>query len=185
MINFNNVKIIKKIGAGMFGIAYLVKYEDNKYALKIQKILEKQAKKNYNYEIWRELDLYKYIDKLNENDQLFFMKLYGYEIYDNCTRKQIRPIKIDSKIDPNDKFSQKIKKMDESLWCIKFLLEYKGNLTLEKFLFKNHELKTKQIYSIMLQIIKIHMILYKGGYSHGDMHAGNIMINKTNKNILC
>ena len=41
MINFDNVKIIKKIGAGMFGTAYLVEYEDNKYALKIQKIFEK------------------------------------------------------------------------------------------------------------------------------------------------
>jgi len=109
------------------------------------------------------------------------MKLYGYEIYDKCTHKQIRSIKIDSTIDPKDTFIQKMKKLDESSWCIKFLVEYKGKLTLEKFLRKNIKLKTEQVYSLILQIIKIHMILYDGGYIHGDMHAGNIMINKTDK----
>lgn len=61
------------------------------------------------------------------------------------------------------------------------MLEYKGILTLDIFLRKNIKLKTEQVYSIILQIIKIHIILYKGGYSHGDLHTGNIMINKTDK----
>jgi hypothetical protein len=30
-----------------------------------------------------------------------------------------------------------------------------------------------------LQIAKIMLLLYKGGYSHNDLHPGNIMINKT------
>lgn len=39
MIYFNKVKTIKKLGSGMFGTTYLVKYQNKKYALKIQKIL--------------------------------------------------------------------------------------------------------------------------------------------------
>jgi len=40
MIDFDNVKMIKKIGAGMFGTAYLVEYKNQNFALKVQKILE-------------------------------------------------------------------------------------------------------------------------------------------------
>ena len=47
---------------------------DEEYALKIQHVLEKDIKKNYNNEIWCELSLYKYIDTLTKEEQLFFTK---------------------------------------------------------------------------------------------------------------
>ena len=33
--------------------------------------------------MWCEMDLYKYIDKMHKKEQLFFTKLYGYEIFNN------------------------------------------------------------------------------------------------------
>ena len=123
----------------------------------------------------------KYIDKMPKKEQLFFTKLYGYEIFNNCTHKQIRPFEVDFN-DTKNEFAQRLKKLDESEWCVKYLLEYKGKLTLGKFLSKySYKLKLEQIYSILLQIINIIMLLHKGGYSHNDLHTDNIMICKTNK----
>jgi len=62
---------------------------------------------------------------------------------------------------------------------VKYLTVYHGNINLREYL-KNHTLTIKQTYSIMLQIIKILMILYKRCYSHNDLHTGNIMIKRTN-----
>jgi hypothetical protein len=76
MIDFDNIKMIKKIGTGMYGTAYLVEYKKQNFALKVQKILEEETTKNYNYEIWREIDVYNYIDKLDKDDQIFFTKLF-------------------------------------------------------------------------------------------------------------
>lgn len=180
-INFENIKIIKKLNAGMLGTTYLCKYKEKTYAMKIQHILEKDQNKDYNNEMWREMDLYKYIDNMPKKEQLFFTKLYGYEIFNNCTHKQIRPFEVDFN-DTKNEFAQKLKKLDESDWCVKYLLEYKGKLTLGKFLSKySYKLKLEQIYSILLQIINIIMLLHKGGYSHNDLHTDNIMICKTNK----
>jgi len=179
--NFDNVKIIKKLSAGMLGTTYLCEYKNKEYALKIQHILEKDQYKDYSNELWRELDLYKYISKMPSEDQLFFTRLYNYKIYNDCTHKQIRPFKIDMN-DKKNEFAQRLKKLDESEWCVKYLLEYKGKLTLGKFLIKYwHKLNLEQIYSILMQIIHIIMLLKKGGYSHNDLHTDNIMINKTNK----
>lgn len=177
-INFENIKIIKKINAGIYGTTYLCKYKEKTYAMKIQHILEKDQNKDYNNELWREMDLYKYIDKMPKREQLFFTKLYGYEIFNNCTHKQIRPHVVDF----NDTKNKLLKKLDESEWCVKYLLEYKDKLTLGKFLIKySYKLKLEQIYSILLQIINIIMLLHKGGYSHNDLHTDNIMICKSNK----
>jgi serine/threonine protein kinase len=59
MVDIDQVKIIKKLGAGVIGTTYLATYKNNNYALKIQKIL-KQIKivKNYKIDMWRELSLY-------------------------------------------------------------------------------------------------------------------------------
>ena len=66
-IDFEKVHIIKELGHGLYGTTYLAKYnmkQDEEYALKIQHVLEKDIKNNYNNEIWRELSLYKYINTL-------------------------------------------------------------------------------------------------------------------------
>lgn len=179
MVDFNKIKIEEKLGSGMLGTTYLAEYKNKKYALKIQHILPEDKIKDFKNEMWRELDLYNYINKLSKEDKIFFTRLYGYQIYDNCKHIQERPFNIDN-IDDENLFVQKLKKLDESDWCVKYLLDYKGNTTLLNFLQKN-KLTDKQLYSICLQICKIICVLYKGGYSHNDLHTGNIMINKTNK----
>lgn len=176
MVDFEKIKIIKKLGTGMFGTTYLAEYENKSYALKIQHILEEDNKKDFKNEMWRELDLYSYIEKLDKNEQIFFTRLYGYEIFNKCKHIQKRPFKVNV----NNPFGKRLIKLDESDWCVKYLLDYKGDTTLSKFLKKNKPTQ-KQILSIMLQICKIIFILNQGGYSHNDLHPGNIMVNKTTK----
>ena len=179
MINFDDLQIIKKLGSGTFGTSYLVKtIKDNKeYVLKTQKILYSDKKlkekvRDYKEQIWREIDLHEFINKIKDtNDQSFFTKLYDYKIFNNCDNIQTNELYKDIPY---------FKKLNESKWCIKYLLEYKDGITLKDFLLKN-TLTEKQIYSILLQICKIILILYNGGYSHGDLHLENIIINNTNK----
>jgi len=173
-IDFDKVYLIKELGYGMYGTTYLVKYYNKLYALKIQHILEKDINKDYNNEIWRELALYNYINKLDKSNQPFFTKLYDYSIC-KCDHKQNRDGLSNS--NPNYK---KIIKLDKSPWCIKYLTEYKGEYTLSLFLQKK-KINSKLVYSFALQIAKIMLTLYNGGYSHNDMHFGNIMVTKTSK----
>ncbi len=178
MINFDDLQIIKKLGSGEFGTSYLVntiKDTNKKYVLKIQKIFysDKKLKENvrdYKEQIWREIDLHEFINKIKDTtEQSFFTKLYDYKIFNNCDNIQTNEL---SKNIPY------FKKLNESKWCIKYLLEYKDGITLKDFLLKN-TLTEKQIYSILLQLCKIILILYNGGYSHGDLHLDNIIINNT------
>ena len=179
-IDFDKVKIIKKLGFGIIGTTYLITYNNKKYALKIQNILEEEKNKNFNNELWRELDLYKYINKLKSEEKLFFNELHDYKIFNNCNHKQKeRPFPVDFN-DIHNEFAQRLKKLDSSTWCLKYLLDYKGDMTLDTFLLK-HTLNPKLIYSLMIQICNITYILDKGGYSHNDLHENNIMVNKTNK----
>ena len=171
-VDFNNIHTIKKLGAGLYGTTYLVKYNNKEYALKIQHILEKDIKKTYKNEIWREMSLYNYINNLNKEDQSFFTKLYDYSI-EKCSHKQKR-----EHFTKSHPMYKKIIELDKSPWCIKYLTEYKGKYTLNKFLERN--INSKLAYSFALQIAKIMLILYKGGYSHNDMHFDNIMVGKTN-----
>jgi len=169
-MDFTKIKIIKKLGVGILGTNYLINYDKKKYALKIQKILEKQKKKNYKIGIWREIDLYKYIDKMPVEFQKFFCKLYAYKILDNCSHKQVRT----KEFAKNGNFINFIREMNDSTYCIVHVIDYKGNTTLYDYLDNN--LSIKQIYSILLQICKIVLILTNGKYSHNDLHPGNIMV---------
>jgi serine/threonine protein kinase len=174
-MDFDSIKIIKKLGSGMFGTAYLSKYNNKKYVLKIQKILDEDIKKNYKSSVWRELDIYKYISEMKKTDQIFFTRLYDYKIINKCNHNQ----KI-SLLSENNNSDYIFKQLKESKYCVKFLLEYKGNMTLTKYLEKRKP-SIKQIISIMIQICNIIYILYLAGYSHNDLHSNNLMVNKTNK----
>jgi serine/threonine protein kinase len=72
-MDLSNLKIVKKLGAGMFGTTYLVLLQDKYYALKMQHISSKSKIKSYKVDFWRELDLYQYINKLKLEQQTFFM----------------------------------------------------------------------------------------------------------------
>jgi len=69
--------------------------------------------------------------------------------------------------------------LDASNYCIKYLLDYEGSITLNDYMEK--KLSRRRIYSILLQICNITLLLYKGGYFHNDMQPGNIMVIPTKK----
>ena len=104
---------INEIGNGFWGITYKVEYNNQLYALKKQKVL------NRNIKSLEELKFYKWINKLKKSDRVFFMPLYKYNIIDDC------------KLDINRITTNKeTHKMDKSKYCIEFLLDLKdGNIT--------------------------------------------------------
>lgn len=156
------IKIIKKLGEGTFGKTYLVKYKDKKYALKVETIEHSKKNKSFKNKILRELDLFNYISKLNNEDKSFFVNLYNFEINNDC-------------------YKNITEKTEKSQLCVKYLMDYCGKYTLDKYTYK-YNISKKRKLSIILQIIKIILVLYKGGYSHNDLHVGtNIMVTKTKK----
>tara|TARA_Y100000590_G_scaffold419776_1_gene521824 strand:- start:59 stop:1207 length:1149 start_codon:yes stop_codon:yes gene_type:complete len=175
-MDLTKIEVVKNIGTGMSGTTYLIILDGKKYAMKIQHILENDRKQDYNVEFWREIDLYNYIGKMKSKNRCFFTQLYAYEIYNDCKHVQKR----EWQVDPNSKFGRKIAKLDKSPWCIKYITDYKGETVLREYMEK-HKLSRKQKYSILLQVCKIIMLLYQGGYMHRDLHSNNIMVTSTNK----
>jgi len=171
-----NIEIIKEIGFGAMGTTYLAIKNNKEYALKIQKILPYHVKKNEKHSLWREINLYKYISTLSKKEQHFFVNMHEYKIYDNCEHIQKRNFDID-KVDK--KLSNLLHKLDKSQWCISMLMDYVKGDNLSKFM-STKNITPKMAYNFLLQIINICLILYKGGFSHNDLHFDNIMIKKTN-----
>ena len=169
-MQLSKIKVIKKLGAGMLGTVYLINYDNNIYAMKVQKIFEEEKTKNIKFPIWRELLFYNDVNKMPPESQKFFCKLYGYKIIEDCKHVQIRP-----KVFPNKKLF--FNKINQSDICIILIIDYKGSNNLYNFLQNN--IPKKQIYSILLQVCKIILILSDLKYSHNDLHAGNIMIHST------
>ena len=160
----------KILGKGMFGQTYLVEQEEKEYALKTQKILEKDMKKSMKINLWRELDFYNFINKLSEYDQNYFMKMYKYEFH-KCKHKYERPFKI------KKEHMKHFKPLDDSLWCMYTLLELKGQ-SLESYLIKNN-LSKNTVYSLIIQLCYIGNLMKSKGYTHNDFHSGNITIQKS------
>ena len=174
----SELKKIKILGSGMGGTAYLVKLNTKKYVLKTQKILPSNIKESFKYELWREIDFYKYINKIPKKESIFFMKLIDYRIYDNC-KEQLTNTQQEWLKDEKGKHKHKLQKLYKSTWCVDQLLEYTGP-TLREFL-RKHTLTNKKIYSFIIQFCIIGKILQKGGYAHNDLFASNMTVNKTNE----
>ena len=163
-MNFEKIKIIKELGKGLFGSVYLVKIDNKIYALKRQKIVKEAIKKNYKYEIWKEIDFYKWINKLNKNDQIFFMKLYDYQIVEcNYIHKPEKIIDL-----------QLYNKLKKSPYCIDLLFDVK-DITLRELINKN-DLDYKERLSIIIQCLYTMYLMHQSNYYHNDTHTGNIMI---------
>lgn len=168
-----NLKIIKTLGSGLFGTTYLVKKISNKkkYALKTQKILKSYITGGTKYYMWRELRFYLWINKLIKSDQNFFMKMFDYKFYPNCSYSNNNQPDAKNKI---------VKKLIKSKHCLDLLLDLKDG-TLSDLLKSNknkHVFSLKQIYSMIIQITYICYLLNKSGYIHNDLHYGNIAYKK-------
>ena len=72
----SNIKIISELGKGMLGIVYLISMNGKKYAMKKQKVQNKNPK-----EFLRELIFYEWINKLSIDQQKFFMRLHYHKTY--------------------------------------------------------------------------------------------------------
>lgn len=160
---------MKELGYGMNGTTYLV----GKYAKKIQHILPKERNKDFKYNMWREIDFFKAVDKLKPADKKYFITLHSYEIYDDCDHKQKHDYKI---LDP--KFKKIFDQKDASPWCLSMTMKYIQGDTLHNILSKT-KVSEKQLLTYMKQILTISKIFMKMGYAHGDFHPGNIMVTPT------
>jgi len=176
-MDFSKIKVIKKLGAGMFGTVYLVDYENKKYAMKVQKILEEEKKQNPKFPIWRELLFFNDVNKMPRDAQKFFCRLHGFKIQACGKYKHIRP-----KNSPqNSIFFEKFKKMNASNICILLVMDYLGSISLYDYL--QTSLPAKKIYTILLQICKINKIMSDMKYSHNDLHPLNLMVTQTKSGI--
>ena len=161
----NKIIILNTIGKGVYGTTYKVSYNNKLYALKKQKILDSDKKKDLNKSIWREIEFYKWVNKLDKNNQIFFNKLYNFNIIDFCKFNQDRIF-----IDAN------IKKLDKSKTCIDFLFDLKdGNII-------NLNLNYKQRMSLLIQILYSIYLMRKNKWIHRDIHPGNICYKRVDNN---
>lgn len=173
----DNVKIGRVLGTGKFGIVHLCTYKGKKYAIKTQILTGmRNMKLHTSFDLWKEIEAYKYVEKMPPSVQVFFNRLYEYKVYHNIG-------KIGTNIgDSKSKWEKNAKILYSAGWGIKYLLEYKGNTTFYNYLTKNRSrLTPPQLYSFCLQILYIITILKKGGYVNDDSHFNNIMVTKTTK----
>jgi serine/threonine protein kinase len=167
-VNFNNIKIIKKLGIGFSGTTYLVLYKKKKYALKIQHIFDTNIK-NKKSDLWNEINFIKYVNKY----PITFRHTYDYNIIHNCNF-----VKNNKSIGLNVyNNSGEYKRLQQSKLCIQYITDYQKNI-LYKIIDK---LNIKQIYSLILQYSYTILLMHKNNYIHGDIHNGNIGYVKTNK----
>ena len=169
-MDFSKIKVVKKLGAGMWGTVYLIDYENKKYAMKVQKILEEEKSRNPKFSIWRELLFFNDVNKMPRKYQKYFCRLYGYKIQECGKYQHIRP----KNIPQNSIHVEYFKKMNASNICVVLVMDYVGSLSLYDYLQTN--LSSKKIYSILLQICKINKIMSDMKYSHNDLHPANLMV---------
>lgn len=162
-----DITIIKKIGSGMFATVYLAEKDNKKYALKRQKILyAHMSEKNYKNSISKEANFYNWINKLNDFDQIHFMKLHEVKFH-KCIFVH-EPTHLHN--DPE--WQKKYKELNESPYCVDMLVDLKDGMLWELII--NENLSMQQKYSIVIQILYAINLMHIAGYHHGDLHVGNI-----------
>lgn len=160
MSKVDDYKIIKEIAHGMFGTVFLVKKNNVKYAMKIEKVLKKDA----NIKLQNELKFMKVVASKHPNQ---FIQLVDYDIVENC--KHIQKYAHDPTIF-NTKKQKLFEKLKNSKYCIRKIYTLVDN-TLKEIA---NKLSVKQMYSMIIQLYYALHILYSKGYVHGDFHMGNI-----------
>jgi len=172
IFNLNNTNKMKKLGSGVYGSTYLVKKGNMNYALKIEKVLQNEIKEDLSSPVWRDIDFAK---TLGSKYPDFFMKIYAYDIIDECKHIQKYPsyVKYFSK-----ELQESLDERKNSSFCSRKIYSL-IDTTLENLVSKLKDLN--QIYSIIVQICYAIYLMHKEGYTHNDLHPGNIGIIYTDK----
>ena len=162
-MNYKNKKLISK---GFNNYVYSIKLDGNTYILKQYGI--NNLKKDYNLNLWRELDILNFIKKLDNSDKKYFMNLISNDI-EKCNLK-VNYFNTKSKTIAKKKYKK----------CMNIILSYNGKPISD--LLKNKLLKSKkEKYNLIIQITYAINIFRKNGYIHNDMHNGNITFKKNNE----
>jgi hypothetical protein len=171
-MSIDKYKITKKLGSGVYGTTYLVKKNNIKYALKIEKILNKEIKEDSSSPVWRDIYFAKYFGNLYPDH---FMKIHEYDIIDNCKHEQIYPEYIKYY---NKKLQDSLSERIQSNFCsrkIYSLIDSPLKDIIPRL--KNQN----EIYSIIIQICYIIYLMNKHNYTHNDINNDNIGVIYTNK----
>jgi len=166
----DNVVILKTLGQGLYGTTYVAKRNNEKYALKRQKILKSYINKGTKYPMWREFKFFSWINKLNNHNQRFFMKLIDYKFYSNCNfsnQTENYPSKL-------------VQKLNKSNHCLDMMFDLKDGV-LNNII---NKLSYKQYFSMCIQILYAIYLMNSYQYIHNDLHLNNIAYTKVDNNKL-
>ncbi len=175
MITINTItKTNKVLGKGMSGTVYLVKdNKNNKYALKIQKIMPKDVKESLSTLTWREIY---YASILGKKYPKHFIKLYDYQISEKCKHKKSWE---EFELQDLSEYRQKnYTELFDSPYCSIKLWSY-VDMTLKDLLESWKTFHYNIFYDLLVQIIYTICLIQKEGFYQRDIHPGNIGLVKT------
>lgn len=167
MSKLDKYEVIKKLGAGMFGDTFLVKHKDKQYAMKVENMPEEEIKnKDLASPIWREIE---FATKMHKECPNHIMKLYEYDIIENCKHQHTKRYKSDSLYEKDEYYENKM----NSPFCLRMIYSL-VDTSLEDYI-KILIKKPQEVwYSIFIQFFYVIYCLHKHGYTHNDIHGGNI-----------
>ncbi len=177
------IKINKELAHGMMGRVYLGKYKKRDVVIKVSKIIPKFMKP-LTGDVWKELEFYTTFAKKH-----FALHTIHYEIIYNCNEPIIDGVKYKhpARNDVIARMPPKWKKIHEDLqasqMCLINIMPIITGKNLKYYF--NRVMKNsmrligftkKQYYSWYVDLLKQLQLLHKNGYSHNDIHSGNIII---------
>ena len=165
-MDINKFNLIKKLGSGMVGTTYLSEYNNKKYALKIEKISEKNLEPNLSTRDWRDIEFSEnFANKYPDQ----FIYLYKYDIIKDCKHVQEYPNNKIPEYLPKDVIKS-LQDKQKSNYCIRKVY----SLIDDNFSNIYKTLTKDQFYSFIGQVSYIYLLLQKKGYTHNDFHGENI-----------
>ena len=176
--NNDDYKVIKELGMGMMGTVYLAEDDqNNKYAMKTEKILKKHSIKSLKYDIWRDIE---FSNTMSKKYPEHFMKVYDNWIDKKCKHVQDWD-KIGLKLDAFDKMEQKYyKSLFDSSYCSVKVYSL-VDCTLKDIIDK---ISDEQYYDIFIQCLYIMHLCETNGYLHRDWKMDNIGLVKTDNEFI-
>jgi len=173
-MNINNLKLKKKLGSGMFGTTYLTTYKNKNYAIKIEKIAEKNINYDLKVQDWREIE---FSINFANNYPNQFITLYAYDIIDNCEHiQEYSNNQIPRHLPPS--VITRLEDKQKSKYCIRKVYSL-IDTTFSKIY---DDITKEQFYSCLAQISYMALLMKEHGYTHNDLHGENLGVLYVNKN---